>query len=209
VPDASVDMIPQAIADTNRAFANSGLDPRVNLVGTTAVEYEQTDDMAEDLGRLWNPDDGAMDEVHSLRDELGADLVALIVPEHTQDACGVGYEAPAAGEPSWGFSAMAANCFAGYTFVHELGHNLGANHNVEDVGENGCEPFPHSCGHWITGVGRDLMSYEQTCPDCPSRLQFSNPDVSFLGHPDVPSGTPDRDNARSVGTVAAHVANYR
>jgi hypothetical protein len=210
-PASAVAFVPQAIAETNSAFSNSGrLPQRVRLAGTIPVAYSQyLPDMNADLVRLQRTGDGFMDSLHTLRNAYYADLVVLIVPR-SNAACGIGYLSGRNGSASYGFSVVAAPCLNyAYTFTHELGHNLGAHHNPEHA-NGGCSPTPSSCGHWVNGVARDVMTYGAACSrSCPVALQFSNPSVDFLGRPGLRSGTSSRNNATSLKTVAPYAAAYR
>jgi hypothetical protein len=210
-PASAVSMIPQVMAETNSAFYNSGrLPQRVRLAGTVPVAYAQYQaDMNVDLTRLQKPSDGFMDSIHGLRNSYYADLVVLIVPR-ANSACGIGYLAGRTGSPSYGFSVVAAQCLSyAYTFTHELGHNLGAHHNPEHA-NGGCSPTATSCGHWVNGIARDVMTYSAACSQaCPVSLQFSSPSIDFLGRPGIRSGTSSRNNAASLKTVAPYVADYR
>ncbi|MBI3658915.1 hypothetical protein HY230_00370 [Candidatus Acetothermia bacterium] len=71
---AAIDLM---VSTTNQAYTNSGITTRLNLVHSEEVSYTETGG-TEDLDRLTNSSDGFMDNVHSLRNTYGADLVALI-----------------------------------------------------------------------------------------------------------------------------------
>lgn len=87
-----------------------------------------------------------------------------------------------------------------YTFAHEIGHTLGAEHEPRfGVGE-GLASFLHSYGHRVSQVAMDIMA-DPTCispnpsdpPGTPlvcttKRLQFANPTIFFSGT-QTPSGT--------------------
>ena len=73
------------VAETNQAFANSGVIPRLHLVWSAEVDYTEVprDDRnfreTNTIDHLIDPSDGYMDEVHVWRDRYAADLVHLIV----------------------------------------------------------------------------------------------------------------------------------
>ena len=69
------------IAEANQAFEASGVDHRLALVARSGVAYNETGNSLVDINRLANPSDGHMDDVHALRDRVGADLVYLIVSD--------------------------------------------------------------------------------------------------------------------------------
>ena len=67
------------VSETNTAYANSGLTPRLRLVGAELLSYTEAGDLSTDLGRLQSTGDGILDTVHTRRNQLGADLVMLVV----------------------------------------------------------------------------------------------------------------------------------
>ena len=67
--EAEIDL---AVSETNQAYRTSGVHHRIALVERWEVAYVETGDSAVDLRRLWNPSDGHLDEVHALRDGVGA-----------------------------------------------------------------------------------------------------------------------------------------
>ena len=72
--EAEIDLL---VAETNQAYETSRVDHRVRLVDISEVTYVESGDSSLDLARLLEPSDGSLDEVHALRDEVGADLVHL------------------------------------------------------------------------------------------------------------------------------------
>ena len=86
--EALIDLM---IAETNQAYADSGVIQRVRLVSRDAVDYTEASTMRADLYALSN---GAVDETHTIRDREGADLVHLIVDRDRGgdfSACGVAW----------------------------------------------------------------------------------------------------------------------
>ena len=65
---AAVDLM---VAETNQAYAASGVRHRIRLVESSEVAYEETGNGHLDLGRFREPSDGHMDEVHVVRDRVG------------------------------------------------------------------------------------------------------------------------------------------
>jgi hypothetical protein len=70
-------LIQLGVDETNQSYANSLVTQRIRLVYKAEVAYTESGDFGTDLNRLTNVSDGYMDEVHSLRDTYGADLVSL------------------------------------------------------------------------------------------------------------------------------------
>lgn len=118
-------------------------------------------DSSTDFGRLVDPDDGYLDEVHERRDALGADLV------HMQLATG---NVAIAG------SAFSIGRGEG-TFLHEIGHNFGIGHERgEFTGASGTGTYNY--GVTTDSCRRTIMSYGTSCPD---RTRFQR--VPYYGSP--------------------------
>ena len=113
--EAVIDLM---VAETNEAYAASGVRHRLALVERSEVRY--TEAGVGDLDRLIDPEDGYMDDVHTLRDRVGADLVHLIVGK-APGLCGVAI-LPGA------FALTVLDC-GGIVMAHEIGHNMGLYHD--------------------------------------------------------------------------------
>lgn len=204
--EASIDL---AIEETNHGYASSGVAIDLRLVGTAELAYDESElDFVETLEQLRRADDGVLDEVHALRDELGADHVVLLVDEVTS-AAGIGYVMTSGDGPwfaEWAFSVVAREYATGaYTFAHELGHNMGSEHDHDHAGE-GYFPYSHGLRQPEAGF-RSIMAYG--CDDgwCARINRWSNPLVEIEG---TPTGVADHaDNARSLNATAEIVAAFR
>ena len=217
--EAVIDLM---VADTNQAYAESGVHHRMRLVERSEVPYVETGDSLVDLNRLADPSDGHMDKVHDLRDRAGADLVHLIV-----------------GKSDFGGRADLPGAFGLSlhdqigAFAHETGHNMGLRHDryVAHFNEGGTlqsDPAygyvnqrgfeagaaPSSC--WST-----IMAYEAQCHEqglAGRRVpRFSNPRQEYEGDPlGVPytrageSGlTGPADAVAVLNAIAPVVARWR
>lgn len=216
------------MAETNQALRSTGLGVRLRLVHTATVEGAETGDSTQYLQQLRDPNDGFFDEVPGLRDRYGADLVALIT-ERMDGYCGrafINHPRSRRGGES-GFSVAKRSCLSGGgLFAHEIGHNLGAQHDWYETARPGA--FQYSKGH-VSLEGRflDIMSYFNLCRDtstqCARMLGYANPEVTRDGHrTGVPIGTNvtcvagntnnppcDADIARTFLEMAPVVARYR
>jgi hypothetical protein len=176
---------------TNAGFRDSG----VSGVAIRIVEMRVLNE-----GFDGGPDGFTLDwlasntEIESWRAAAGADLVSLITGRGTY--CGI-----ARLRSPW--SVTAYNCFGGYSFTHELAHNIGCNHNREDAGAN----HPFAYGKRWAGNWRTVLSY--ACPeegqDCPRIPFFSNDQFQYLG---LSMGDSATDNARMVVENAEAVSNF-
>lgn len=200
---ATIDL---AVLESNQAYANSGINYQLNLVKAAEVNYTEVTSFNEMLGRLRNPSDGVLDEVHALRDMYGADLVSMIVGG--SQYCGLGYMManPGAGFESWAFSVVARGCATGYySFAHEIGHNLGCQHDHDHAGSGA---YGFSYGHRAPDASwRTVMAYAPG----PRIKHFSNPAVFVGGHPTgvVNTSSVGADNSMTINTTAAIAADFR
>ena len=213
------------VADTNKAFTDSDVNQRIRLVHRGEVEYTETDKYTDWL-RLWLPSDGHLDEIHTIRTQVGADLVAFIV-EKPGDSCGRG----AVNDP---FSVMGSGC-GSLTFAHELGHNLGLNHDrtstpnsttpspppATDRPVTECsfgyvnqrvldEQNPPTSAHWQT-----IMANGAQCLfwSCPVLLRFSNARQQHngdrLGIPCLATESTPASARETLNHTAGTVAGWR
>jgi hypothetical protein len=158
------------------------------LVGLEEVRYEEGEDLSVDLERLSGVEPGVLAEVPALRDKYGADLVHLIVEGRGNDgSCGIGWmvDPDAATTSEAGFSVSDHRCSAAnMSFAHEVGHNLGMNHDryVVDKPDPGAINFGYVS---IDDGRRTLMAYGNACydkgVDCPRVLTYSTPDTVLGG----------------------------
>lgn len=203
-----------AIADLNAAYAASGINITMNLVGMAFTDYVDPSSASTALSDLRGTSDGQMDELHALRDDLGADLVALI---YNGPGCGIGYLRSSA---STAFSVTDVPCMVGNrTLAHELGHNQGAHHDRTTVGGGTDGAYNYGYRRCSDGSAENVGSpYFRTilaypCSGAPRVGRFSNPNVNYSG---VPQGIdPDVDpsggawNARMLNESASYVAGFR
>ena len=105
-----------AIIETNVAYTQSGVSAQLNLVHAAYTTYTEasSDAFGTALGQLRSQTDGIMNEAHTLREEYGADLVALIIDD--SQYCGIAYLGP---RTDLMFSVTGWNCATGY---YSFGH---------------------------------------------------------------------------------------
>lgn len=158
------------------------------LVGLEEVDYQEGADLSVDLDRVSGAEPGILDEVPALRDKYGADLVHLIVEGQGDDgSCGIGWmvEPDAATTADTGFSVSDHRCSAAnLSFAHEVGHNLGMNHDRYVVDK--ADPASINFGYVsIDDRRRTLMAYGNACydkgVDCPRVDTYSTPDTVLGG----------------------------
>jgi peptidyl-Asp metalloendopeptidase len=206
-------LITLGVDSANQAYSNSQIAMQLRLVHTAEVAYTESGAIDTDLTRLQNTTDGIMDQVHQLRDQHKADLVALIV-DNGGNSCGIAYvmiNGPRASFAGYAFSVTARDCIANNTFAHELGHNMGDAH---DRATGGTGAFPYSYGYRDeVGKFRTIMAYACPTVSCPRVKYFSNPRLLYNGRPlgidHTVNPANSADNARSMNDVRHIVAAWR
>jgi len=187
----------------------------VRLAHSEEVDYAETGDSNADLQHLHDGADGSLDAVHALRDCFGADLVSFWV--ETSDACGRGYkmDTVSADFAANAYSVVQRSCATGYySFGHEMGHNMGADHDWYVNSKT--TPYTYAHGYVNTSKRwRTIMAYDDECSEagfnCTRIQYFSNPDVSYDGDP---SGITEADphpanNAKVLNQTRTTVAEFR
>jgi hypothetical protein len=153
-------LINLAIFESNQGYAQSDVVMRLNLVHTHEVAFSEAGSISTWLSQLRSTSDGVVDEVHALRNSYGADAVSMITASGA-GFCGIGYlwTSLSSNQAPNAFSVTAAGCATGYyTFAHELGHNLGCQHDRANAGTSAI--FPHAYGYRTTsGAYRSIMAY--------------------------------------------------
>ena len=198
-------VITLAIEETNQAYLNSDAPVELRLVGTIETSHHDTGDMNDELVKLTVPGDGDLDDVIAERDNVGADLVSLLVD--SGNYCGLSWQM-AVMDPqyaAYGFSVVNTLCATGYySLGHEIGHNLGLSHDVANATS---ALFPYSYGYQDPASAfRTIMAYN--CDTGCVRVQhFSNPEVSYGGSPTGVAGA--ADNALALVDTAPLVATWR
>ena len=214
------------ISQQNLFLRQSGVKMRLRLVHTFELldGPNETGLAMKDLTNLTEID-GIWDEIHTRRLTYGADVTTLIVDEYLKELdgttvrplCGVGWipKADAAKEKMFNivaglFSDDSLGACGARVFAHELGHNLGLDHDHAHAVSDG-SVFPDAYGNHLyiaDKVYATIMSYLE--PEQWSNGSFinyfSNSDIMFLGQP---TGIVDYANeAHAINRISEFVTNY-
>ncbi len=190
------------INDTNLAYQRSGINIRLMLAHAALVNYADSGKLETDLERLQKNGDGHLDNVHTLRNSHAADIVVMLVRE----ADYAGFAADILAKPATAFAVLDEEYNWYYTFAHEIGHLMGARHDL--TADPNITPFQHGHGfqHLVTNGWRTIMAYDGTCT-CVRRPIWSNPGKKIQG---IATGTVDyNDNARVLRHTAPQVSAFR
>lgn len=206
--------IVHAIINTNTVFKISGINTRLRLVHSASVNFHETDFSNSDtaLIALQSKTDGVVDEIHTLRDSNGADLVILIVDAvdlwngWTQGDANVLYKNDPTLSEYAPFALIDWQGLDKTPFSHEIGHMMGAHHDWYTSAEKKV-PYPYARGYVNKDHGwRTIMAYEDECADhgisCPRIPFFSNPNISYNG---VPMGVPVGTNTSCQNGITTNI----
>lgn len=176
-------LIATAVSETNTSYANSAVVQRIRLVHTAFVPYQDHSSFGTNLSELRNGSGSGLEGVAALRDQYAADLVMMLVHPVSPSACGIAYVmnvVSSAFHPA-GYSVTDTNCMSpGFTFAHELGHNMGAHHDW--FVSSSQLPFTYAHGYVNPSTGhrwRTIMAYNDRCTtqgfSCRRLLAWANP----------------------------------
>ncbi|WP_242121507.1 GEVED domain-containing protein [Aestuariivivens sediminicola] len=206
--------IAMAITQANQISTNNGLGINFTAVHTAKVSYTEVSAGA-DLEALRNSTDGAMDEIHDLRRTHNADLVSVFT-YLTGDGIGgiANLLTTRYGHPGKAFSNVKVNnANSIYTFAHEIGHTMGANHyRSQSEAPGPTEWIDWPANDWSSGWRdqngsdfRTIMTYSDGLPD-PVIPYLSDPTLNFAGDPI--GDAVQADNARTLREVKHEVSRY-
>lgn len=207
-----------AVTQANQSYLNSGIPLTLRLVHAAEVNYDESAGISLALSRLQMTGDGFLDQVHSWRDQYGADVVSLWIqgPGAGGGTVGLGYIMTSVSSwfAPWAFTVVEQNFALGpsYSFAHEIGHNQGAMHDRANASGQGA--YAYAYGYQQTAPAarfRTIMAYACATVNCPKINFWSNPDIQYGGYPTgVASGHADAaDNRSTLLNTAATVAAFR
>lgn len=176
-------MVEATVAEANLGFDDSAIGAQLALVGVVDSGWDEDGfGWVSSLSALADVDDGALDGVARERDALGADVVSLLV-EGDGGSCGVGYlmAVPSAAFAGYAYSVVDHRCASSsLTLAHEIGHNLGAQHDHDNATSS--PAYPYAYGFRDVEAGhRSVMAYPCDDGACPRRNRWSDPTARVDG----------------------------
>ncbi len=195
-------MIAGGVGSANAAMQNSAIPVRFEVADIRPTEYDVNDhtDALADLT------EGRAPGVHEARDDLDADLVQLFWEDASY--CGYGHlnMSPDIDDSAYGYSTVAPDCISNLSMVHELLHNLGANHDRDSAG-GGDDDYVGFGWRYCEASGfRTVMAYSCSSGDATRVPYVSDPNIVYMGKE---TGTPRDDNASVIRENAAIIARWR
>jgi peptidyl-Asp metalloendopeptidase len=229
------------VAITNQGYQNSLVIPRIRLVRTVQVSYTDTNSNETALEAVTGFTCSAtgctaqavpteLVPLRTARDQYGGDLVSIVrpfqAPQH--QGCGIAWLLGAQGfiidnsDAPFGYSVVSDGTDVDEgdgrtyfcreeTLAHELGHNMGQQHNIEDAGtppDSGMHPYSYGYREATTTGFYTVMAYRLANSSQFSINYFGNPSVNYLDT-GRPTGTAAADNARSLNITMPLVVQFR
>ena len=200
--DVKRELVDLSIEEANESFRTSGVGHvKLRLVHAYQTDYVEEGAHFDHVWRFADKGDGYMEEVFGLREKHKADVALLIV----DDAKGCGLATRVYADADEAFAVVHHECAAtSYTVAHEIGHLIGARHDL--ALDKNMNPFPYGHGYVNGQKWRDIMSYKDSCGGCPRIPVWSSPKIMVKGEA---AGTPELDNARVIAEQAKRVASFR
>jgi hypothetical protein len=224
-----INTINSAVAVSNNALIQSNANVRFRVVAIALAPGGLIDSgsIEQDLISL-----EASAAVANLRDDNSADLVSLIINDAGLDPfgrriCGYAYimgrNQVGPQFAPLGLSIVRRDCAVGdLVFAHEVGHNLGLEHNPEKAQSLPAASFDWSFGRVMPGTVsgfRDLMSGDFLCPpqECSMIARFSTPQLTWpvtTGTPPTTTQVPigvanEKDHVRTLNITGLVAAKFR
>lgn len=227
------------VALSNQAYANSQVTPRIRLVKTLQVAYTDTNSNEMALEAVTgvtctttscSPQTvpAELAPLRTARDQYGGDLVALLRPLKSpeQGGCGIAWLLGGGGFPidntdaDFGYSVVSDGTDVDETdgrtyscvdtaFAHELGHNMGQQHNVEDSGgDSGTHSYSYGYRESTSTGFYTVMAYRLANSSQFNIGYFGNPSVTYADT-GRPTGTANANNAASLNISMPLVAQFR
>jgi hypothetical protein len=192
-----------AISETNQGYLNSGVNITVQLAGNYSTSYVESGSAQTDLNRFIGTSDRYMDTFHGLRDSNKADVAVLLF--NTVETCG---KANLRVDAATAFAAVSHTCATGnYSFGHEIGHLLGADHDKTSTYSNPFYAYGHGFEYKPTTGSRWRTIMAVSCGACTRLNYWSNPNKTYNNV--VMGTTSTSNNARVLNERAATVAGFR
>lgn len=203
-----IEEVKSAVADAAMAYRRSDIPLYLNVVAFARPNYSETS-ITRTLSDLRKGQDGPLWLVHTARAYEKADVALFVVNGNNSWPCG--------GVNSIGSTRNTAyfvvrrGCYDQGSIAHELGHLLGAHHNVGAVGD---VPPLYEWGHGYIkdsapGMGggwSTLMAMPSSCANwCPRILYFSDP---LKKHHGQPRGDAVSNNVAAILLNYGIMANY-
>ncbi|KAG5186355.1 hypothetical protein JKP88DRAFT_157098 [Tribonema minus] len=198
-------MIVGALASANQALSNSGVGFKIAAARIMHVNWNY--DNEGHVAALNALSQGEMPGIAAARKLYKADLVQVVIDN--AQYCGFGslMQSPSSSFREYAYSVVYGGCFAQFSHIHEIGHNMGARHDVGNTDASATWPYAmgyrYCSGEVDPPYFRSVMSY--SCTGAMRVPYFSSPTVYYQGRQ---TGMQGADNARVLRETKYIVANF-
>lgn len=191
------------IEEANLIYQNSGIDIELVLLHHQEVNIPDNLTSGSTLA--------SYSVAQNLRDQYGADLVSFW---NINGSAGSAQNYSGSSRSAYS-TAKKSRIQSGYTFVHEVGHNMGAKHDRQTYVDQGRsnELTQSLYRYGLSFIDyRSVMSYDNcSSSQCNRIMHFTNPNVLYNG---VPTGIAVGDldpanNARRLNDNRVVISNFR
>lgn len=213
------------IDTANAIYADSDVDHRMRMARMYEVDYDETGLTHDDhLAAIRITDDDIIDGVHTVREQVGADIVSFMINDldsgvgcGTCVTYGLGYRpsTESTSNADIGFHTCHWENMATPTWSmpHEAGHNMGAYHDDQQIpADNDGDGTPdwvaqYGRGHyWNNAAGNRERSIMARNALGGTRVPyFSNPAIEFNGND---TGDATHDCSRMYDEVSDTISDY-
>ncbi len=206
--------VADAVALINWCYLKSGIVQRISLVLAAETLIPIPGDPFTALDYLQDPGDGKIDEIHQWRKDYGADCVSLILDFFSSYSyiAGLGYALEQGVEDifkDYAFSVVDYPYLTHNTMGHELGHNMGAGHDIcYGTCSNASGPQYYSYSSGFCNYSKWMTVMSTLCRNTPRIDHFSNPDKSYEGTPTGKSGPNGNNNALTLNNTMDLVDSF-
>ena len=228
--------INQLIAFSNASFQNTGILINMRMAGAVELAFSNSDSNFSLLNAA-SSSTGMFSGVSQMRDNFGADLVAVLGESNPNSASGVAFVLDSRNDSNdrfnsgYSFTRLSATC-CDTVFTHEIGHNLGSGHEgplvnaSADISRCNGGFTGFSCGHGNTEPEGDTPvwgtimsnirapSFRDPNARAVIGYRFSNLDNTCVGEPcgiapNLPGPEQAADNRTSFNMSRILVGSFR
>ena len=213
------------IDTANAIYADSDIDHRMRMARMYEVDYDEAGLTHNDhLAAIRITDDDIIDGVHTVREQVGADIVSFMINDLDSGVgCGTCLTYGLGYRPS---TESTSNAYLGFhtchwenmatptwSMPHEAGHNMGAYHDdLQIPDDNDGDGTPdwvasYGCGHyWNNSSGtRERTIMGRNALNGTRIPYFSNPAIEFNG---LDTGDATHDCSRMFDEVSDTISDY-
>ena len=161
-------------AKANEIFQRSGVYIRLNLVGYEVINMGV--EKANTTLTKMDASQGVFRNINTVRQNSGADIIHTFTTEDTRRAmCGVAYLGGYKGRWNYRDNLSVSVCHGGETFVHEIAHIFGSDHDEANAG---------SGFHFWYSVGYNVRN-QQGFDHISTVMSYGNAEVGVFSSPNL------------------------